>query len=212
MKISAAQSPCYRSKAPAAACTLIASAIVLLVFPARIAAEEKTLNVCIPQHTAKDALLSQLASTISRHKPDRNTHIRLQGIQIPNIDQILITDNPFKGDQAKQTLAPELRDRAIQEHCDYILVVSLPDVSTARSPQPNVVSPNTQSTTNTYDPYMRRQDPDNYVRVKYQLYARDPAKSPTEGFVTTHDSAPYQAVVSQALDMLGNQVFTKLAK
>ena len=74
------------------------------------------------------------------------------------------------------------------------------------------MAPNQQSTTNTYDPYMRKQDPDNYVRVSYQLYARDPAKSPLEGFVTAHDSAPYQAVIAQALDMMANQVFTKLAK
>jgi hypothetical protein len=194
-------------------CTPAILAITLLAPSSAIAGDElKTLNVCIPQHTAKDAHLSQLASTISQHKPDRNTHIRLQGVLLPNMDQILITDNPFKGNQAAQTLSPELHDRAIQEHCDYILVVSLPDVSTARSPQPNVASPNTQATTNTYDPYMRRQDTDNYVRVKYQLYPRDSAKSPIAGFVTTHDSAPYQAVVSQALDMLGNQVFTKLAK
>jgi hypothetical protein len=59
---------------------------------------------------------------------------------------------------------------------------------------------------------MRRQDPDNYLRVSYQLYARDPATPPVEGFVTTHDSAPYQAVVAQAFDLLANQVFTKLAK
>lgn len=213
MKISEAQSLCKLPKLVAAAVSLVVLVFALLAFPTAGAAEDdKTLNVCIPQHTAKDALLSQLASTMSHHKPDKNTHIRLQGVQLPNIDQILITDNPFKGNQANQTLSPELRDRAVQEHCDYILVVSLPDVSTARSPQPNVASPDIQSTTNTYDPYMRRQDPDNYVRVRYQLYARDPAKSPIEGFVTTHDSAPYQAVVAQALDLLGNQVFTKLTK
>jgi hypothetical protein len=213
MKISVAQPPDYRSRVVAAACILFVVAVGLPAFPAGSAAEEeKVLNVCIPQHSGKDALLSQLANTISSHKPDRNTHIRLKGVQLGSIDQILVTDNPFKGNQANQTLSAELRDRAIQEHCDYILVVSLPDISTARSPQPDVASPNIQSTTNTYDPYMRRQDPENYVRVKYQLYARDPAKSPSEGFVTTHDAAPYQAVVAQALDLLGNQVFAKLAK
>jgi len=214
MEISIAQLLCRRCKAVAASYTLIVFAIVLmLVLLATVAAgDDKTLNVCIPQHTAQNALLSQLANTISHHKPDKNTHIRLQGMQLANIDQILFTDNPFKGNQANQTLSPELRDRAVQEHCDYILVVAIPEVSTARSPQPNVASPNVQSTTNTYDPYMRRQDPENYVRVKYQLYARDPAKPPVEGFVTTHDAAPYQAVVAQALDLLGNQVFAKLAK
>ena len=136
-----------------------------------MAEEGETRNVCIPQHTAKDALLSQLANTLSRHKPDANTQTRLKGAQLASIDQILITDNPFKGNQATQTLSNELRNRAIQEHCDYVLVVSLPDVRTARSPQPDVWSPNRQSTTSTYDPYMRRQDPENYVRVKYQIYA-----------------------------------------
>jgi hypothetical protein len=89
-------------------------------------------------------LLSQVANTLSHHKPDRNTDIQLQGVQLAGVDQILVTDNPFKGNQANQTLSPELRDRAVP-----------------RSPQPNVLSPITQSTTNTYDPYMRRQDPDN---------------------------------------------------
>ena len=191
----------------------LVSAITLLSFPAVLLADDgKTLMVCIPQHTAKDALLSQVANTISHHKADRNTGIRLQAVQLAGVDQILLTDNPFKGNQANQSLSPELRERAVQKHCDYVLVVSLPDVRTARSPQPNVLSPNTQSTTSTYDPYMRRQDPDNYVRVSYQLYARDPATRPVEGFVTTHDSAPYQAVVAQALDLLANQIFTKLAK
>lgn len=128
-------------------------------------------------------------------------------MQLAGVDQILVTDNPFNGNQSNQTWSTELRDRAVQEHCDYVLVVSLPDVRTARSPQPNVLSPNPQSTTNTYDPYLRRQDPDNYVRVSYQL-SRDPATRPVEGFVTTHDSAPYQAVVAQALDLLANQVFS----
>ena len=188
-------------------------AITLLTFRIVLVADDgKTVTVCIPQHTAKDALLSQVASTLSHHNPDRNTGIRFKGVQLAGVDQILVTDNPFKGNQANQTLSPELRDRAVQEHCDYVLVISLPDVRTARSPRPNVLSPNTQSTTNTYDPYMRRQDPDYYVRVSYQLYSRDPATRPFEGFVTTHDSAPYQAVVAQALDLLANQVFTKLAK
>ena len=210
MEVFAVRSLRCRFKVVAAPWIFPVFTVVLLV--AGLAAEEKVVNVCIPQHSGKDALLSQLAGTISHHKPDKNTHIRLQGVQLPNVDQILITDNPFKGNQANQVLSPELRARAVQEQCDYILVVSLPDISTARSPQPDVASPNIQSTTNTYDPYMRRQDPDNYVRVKYQLYARDPAKSPLEGFVTTHDSAPYQAVVAEALDQLGNQVFAKLSK
>jgi len=193
--------------------TMAVLAFVLLGYSSAVAADDgKTLNVCIPQHTGKDPMLSQVANTLSHHKPDKNTRIRVQGVQLANIDQILITDNPFKGNQAKQTPSPELRDRAIQEHCDYILVVSLPDVSTARSPQPNVVSPNEQSTTSTYDPYMRRQDPDNYVRVTYKLYARDSATPPVDGFITAHDSAPYQAVIAQALDLMANQVFTRLAK
>ena len=50
---------------------------------------------------------------------------------------------------------------------------------------------------------------DNYVRGGHQLYARDPATRPVEGFV---HFAPYQAVVAQALDLLANQVCTKLAK
>jgi hypothetical protein len=44
------------------------------------------------------------------------------------------------------------------------------------------------------------------------VYARDRAKSPVEGFVSAHDSAPYQAVIAQALVMMANQVFTKLTK
>jgi hypothetical protein len=187
--------------------------IVLLAFSATLAADDgKTLKVCIPQHTAKNAFFTQIADTLSHHKPDANTHNRVKGIQLASIDQILITDNPFKGNQANQILSSELRDRALQEQCDYVLVVSLPDVNTARSPQPNVMSPNQQSTTSTYDPYMRRQDPENYVRVKYQIYARDPATAPIDGFITTHEAAPYQAVVAHALDMLANQVFTKLTK
>jgi hypothetical protein len=213
MQISAARSQRHIFKTLTTAFTLTS---LLFVFPAVSTAaatdEGKTLNVCVPQHTAKDPMLSQVANTLSHHKPDKNTRIRLQGVQLANVDQILVTDNPFKGNQAKQTLSSELRDRAVQEHCDYVLVVSLPDVSTARSPQPNVVAPNQQSTTSTYDPYMRRQDPDNYVRVIYKLYARDSATPPVDGFVTAHDSAPYQAVVFQALDLLANQVFTKLAK
>jgi hypothetical protein len=211
MKISDAQPLCNVLKLVTA--PLIVAIGALVIFSPTLAAEEgKTLTVCIPQHSGKDALLSQLANTLSEHKPDKNTHIRLKGVQLGGIDQILVTDNPFKGNQANQTLSAELRDRAVQEHCDYILVVSLPDISTARSPQPNVASPNIQSTTNTYDPYMRRQDPENYVRVKYQIYARDPATAPVDGFVATHAAAPYQAVVGEALGMLGNQVFTKLAK
>ena len=187
--------------------------IVLLACSAILTADDgKTLRVCIPQHTAKNAFFTQVANTLTHHKPDANTHNRVIGTQLPGIDQILITDNPFKGNQANQALSSELRDRAIQEHCDYVLVVSLPDISTARSPQPNVWSPGEQSTTSTYDPYMRRQDPENYVRVKYQLYARDPATAPSDGFIATHDAAPYQAVLSQALDLLANQVFTKLTK
>jgi hypothetical protein len=38
--------------------------------------------------------------------------------------------------------------------------------------------------------------------VSCPLYFRDPATLPVEGFVTTPDSAPYQAVVAQPLDLL----------
>jgi hypothetical protein len=190
MKISNAQSLLSAPDRIAKQCVSVALAIALLSLSATLVAEEgKTLNVCIAQHTGKDALLSQLANTLSHHKPDANTHTRLKGVQLASIDRILITDNPFKGNQATQTLSDELRGRAIQEHCDYVLVVSLPEVRTARSPQPNVWSPNQQSTTSSYDPYMRRQDPENYVRVKYQIYARDRATAPMDGFVTTHDAA-----------------------
>lgn len=188
-------------------------ALALLALSANLAAEDgKTLKVCLPQRTASDAMMHQVATDLSQHKPDKTTRIRLEGVQLANIDEILVTDNFFKGNQAKQTLSGEVRNRAVQEKCDYILVVAIPDVSTARSPQPNVLSPNQQSTTSTYDPYMRRQDTDNYVQVKYRLYARDPATAPLDGFVTTHDSAPQQAVVHQALSMLANQVFTRLTK
>lgn len=189
----------------------LSAAVVLLVAPLR-AQDGKTLKVCIPQHTASDAQLHQVATTLTNHKPDKATHIRIQGVQLANIDQILFTDNVFKGSQATQTLTSEVHDRAQQEHCDYLLVVSLPEIKTARSPQPNLLNDQPLATTNTNDPYMRRQDPDNYVRVKYLLYRLEPPAAPLDGFVTTHDAAPYQAVVATALDMMANQVFTKITK
>jgi hypothetical protein len=59
---------------------------------------------------------------------------------------------------------------------------------------------------------MRKQDTENYVQVKYRLYRMDAALSSYDGFVSTHQAAPEQAVVSIALDMMANQVFTKITK
>jgi hypothetical protein len=184
---------------------------LLALVPAVCGEEAKTVRVCIPQHTANNAQLHQVEITLTNHKPDKASHIRVQGVQLANVEQVLDTDNPYKGNLAIQTLTREAQDRARQEQCDYVLVVAFPDVKTARSAQPSASSPNQQATTNTYDPYMRRQDPENYVQVKYHLYRLDPAAS-LDGFVSTHDAAPAQAVVSIALDMLANQVFTKVAK
>jgi len=186
---------------------------VLLAHVSLVFAEDaEPIKVCIPQHTASNALLHQVATTLSNHKPAKGGHTRVQGVELLGLDQILDTDNPFKGHLANQTLNSAARDRAHEQKCSYLLVISLPDAKTARSPQPNAWSPEQQSTTNTRDPYMRRQDPDVYVEVKYRLYRLDAAQTSTDGFVTTHEAAPEQAVVSHVLDMLANQIFTKVTK
>jgi hypothetical protein len=185
----------------------------LLAYVAPLVAEDgKTVRVCIPQHTASNALLHQVATTLSSHKPDKTSRTKVQGVELLGLDEILYTDNVFKGNQAKQTLSTEARDRALKEQCDYILVISLPDVKTARSAQPNAGSPDQQVTTTTGDPYMRNQDPDVYVQVKYRMYRLDATQPATDGFITTHEAAPQQAVVAQALDMLANQIFSKVTK
>ncbi len=189
------------------------SVIALLLCAVNLLAEDaKVVRVCIPQHTASNALLHQVATTLSGHKPDKTTHMKVQGAELLGLDEILYTDNVFKGNYAKQTLSPEARDRAVKEKCGYLLVISLPDVKTARSAQPNAWFPDQQVTTNTGDPYMRKQDPDVYVQVRYRLYRLDAAETAIDGFVTTHDAAPAQAVVAQALDMLANQIFSKITK
>lgn len=197
-----------------AACRIplfIVAAVVAFVAPV-VAEDAKTVKVCIPQHTASDALLHQVSNNLSGHKPDKASHTKVQGVEILGLDEILYTDNPFNGTLAKQSLSTEARDRAVQQQCGYILVISLPDVKTARSPQPNAWFPDQQATTNTGDPYMRKQDPDVYVEVKYRLYRLTAAETAIDGFVTTHDAAPQQAVVAAALNMLTNQVFTKVTK
>ena len=197
----------------AARCISFVLATALLAYATPLFAEDgKTLKVCIPEHTASNAQLHQVATSISSHKPDKATHTKLQGVELLGLDEILHTDNVFKGNLAKQTLSTEARDRAGKEQCDYLLVISVPDAKTARSAQPNAWSPDQQLTTNTGDPYMRRQDPDIYVEVKYRLYHLVTSETSIDGFVATHQAAPQQAVVSQALDMLANQVFTKLTK
>jgi len=197
----------------AARCISFVLATALLAYATPLFAEDgKTLKVCIPEHTASNAQLHQVATSISSHKPDKATHTKLQGVELLGLDEILHTDNVFKGNLAKQTLSTEARDRAGKEQCDYLLVISVPDAKTARSAQPNAWSPDQQLTTNTGDPYMRRQDPDIYVEVKYRLYHLVTTETSIDGFVATHQAAPQQAVVSQALDMLANQVFTKLTK
>jgi hypothetical protein len=196
-----------------AVCFFVFLAAALLAHITPLCAEDgKTVKVCIPQHTASNALLHQVATILSSHKPDKASHTRVQGAELLGLDEILYTDNVFNGSYAKQTLSTEALDRARQEQCGYLLVISLPDVETARSPQPNVWAPNQQATTSTPDPYMRKQDPEYYVRVKYRLYRLDATVSTTDGFVTTHDAAPANAVVAAALDMLANQVFTKITK
>lgn len=187
-------------------------ATVLLHLTPVFADDGATLNVCIPQHTASNALLHQVATSLSSHKRDKSTHIKVEGRELEGLDEILYTDNPFKGNFAKQTISTEARDRALKERCGYLLVIALPDVKTARSAQPNAWFPEQQSTTNTGDPYMRKQDPDVYVQVKYRLYRLGANESSIDGFVTTHAAEPAQAVVAQALDMLANQVFSKVTK
>ena len=86
------------------------------------------------------------------------------------------------------------------------------DVKTAPSGQPNVWSPERQATGNTSDPYARRQDPEIYVEVKYRQYRLDATANSVDGFVTTHEAAPQTAVVSNALNMLANQVSTKVTE
>ena len=176
------------------------------------AGDDSTVKVCIPQHTASNALLHQFASDLSTHKPDKATHTRAQGVEILGIDQILYTDSPFNGNLANQSLSTEVIARAHQEQCTYLLVIALPDIKTARSTQPNAWSPDQQATTNTGDPYMRKQDSDIYVEVKYRLYRLDATPTSIDGFVSTHDAAPQTVVVSNALNMLANQVFTKVTK
>jgi hypothetical protein len=197
-----------------AACRLLLllSAALLLYVTPLFADDGATLNVCIPQHTASNALLHQLATSLSSHKRDKTSHTKVQGLELEGLDEILYTDNPYKGNFAKQSLSTGARDRALKEQCSYLLVIALPDVKTARSAQPNAWSPEPQATTNTGDPYMRNQDPDIYVQVKYRLYRLGANESFIDGFVTTHAAAPQQAVVAQALDMLANQVFSKVTK
>jgi hypothetical protein len=188
------------------------AATLLSAVTALGADDGNTVKVCIPQHTASNALLHQVTTNLSSHKPDKATHTKTQGVELLGIDQILHTDNPFKENLANQSLTTEVLDRANQEKCTYVLVISLPDVKTAQSGQPNVWSPERQATSNTSDPYTRRQDPEIYVEVKYRLYRLDAAPTSVDGFVTTHEAAPQNAVVSNALNMLANQVFTKITK
>ena len=204
---------CDTASRGAACRILLVLSVSLLLYVAPTFAEDgTTLKVCIPQHTASDALLHQVATSLSSHKRDKTTHTKVQGLELVGLDEILYTDNPFKGNYAKQTISTEARDRALKGECSYLLVIALPDVKTARSAQPNAWFPEQQSTTNTGDPYMRKQDPDVYVQVKYRLYRLGANESSFDGFVTTHTSEPAQAVVAQALDMLANQVFSKVTK
>lgn len=191
---------------------LVLSASLLLYVTPLFADDGTTLNVCIPQHTASNALLHQVATSLSSRKRDKTSHIKVEGRELEGLDEILYTDNPFKGNFAKQTISTEARDRALKEQCSYLLVIAVPDVKTAQSAQPNAWFPDQQVTTNTGDPYMRKQDTDVYVQVKYRLYRLGANESSIDGFVTTHAAAPPQAVVAQALDMLANQVFSKVTK
>ena len=80
------------------AITLLTCPVVLLADPG------KTLTVSIPSHTAKGALLSQVASTISHHKADRDAGVRFEAVQLAGVDQILVADNPFKGESVQSNL------------------------------------------------------------------------------------------------------------
>lgn len=181
---------------------VLVTASLLVLSSAGDAEENRVVRVCIATHSANDALLLQLSNTLRNHKPAKTSHARVEGLQIGGLSEVT----------EKENLSDEARDKARQNHCDYVLVVNNPDVRSARSAQPNVVYPERQETTSTYDPYMRRQDHDSYVTINYRIFPIESATTSAEGFVSTHDSAPERAVVSAALDMLANQVFSKVAK
>ena len=176
--------------------------MALLFLSAGAAEESKVVRVCIATHSANDALLLQLSNTLRNHKPAKTSHARVEGLQIGGLSEVT----------EKENLSDEARDKARQNQCDFVLVVTNPDVRSSLSAQPNVMHPETQETTSTYDPYVRRLDRDSYVTIKCRLYPIDSATTSAEGFVSTHDAAPERAVVSAALDMLANQVFTKVTK
>jgi hypothetical protein len=125
-------------------------------------------------------LLLQLSNTLHNHKPAKTSHARVEGLQIGGLPEVT----------EKENLSDEARDKARQNRCDYVLVVNNPDVRSSLSAQPNVLHPERQETTSTYDPYMRRQDHDFYVTINYRLFPIESATTSAEGFVSTHDAAP----------------------
>jgi len=48
--------------------------------------------------------------------------------------------------------------------------------------------------------------------VKYRLYRLDATPTSIDGFVSTHAAAPQNVVVANVLNMLANQVFTRVTK
>jgi hypothetical protein len=181
---------------------LVTATLLVLVSAGNAEENNKVVRVCIATHSSNDALLLQLGNTLHNHKPAKTSHVRVEGLQVGGLSEVM----------EKENLSEEARDKARKNRCDYVLVVNNPDVKSSLSAQPNVMHPERQETTSTYDPYMRRQDHDFYVTINYRLYPIDSATTSAEGFVSTHDAAPERAVVSAALDMLANQVFTKVTK
>jgi len=173
-----------------------------LFLPNLHADEGKVVRVCIPFHSGNDALLHQLANTLDDHKPDKGTHANAVGIELGGVSEIL----------DKESLADETRAKAGQNQCNFVLVLINPDIKASLSYQPNVWYPEQQETTSTRDPYLRRQDRQYYVVVKYRLFRLDSTTAAIQGFITTHEAAPERTVVSNALAMLANQVFTRVTK
>jgi len=209
MDIPAVRIPPRESALSAISLTLCLIAVILLtVVPSVGADDNKVVRVCIPFHMGKDGLINRLATTLDNHKPAKNTHTKVEGVELNNVEEIAekvrISD--------KDRLSDETLARARQSRCDYVLVLYNPDLASARTYQPNVMYPEQQMTTSTVDPLMRKQDPDIYVVIKYRLFHIDSSDAAADGFVSDHEAAPQNAVVASALDMLANQVFTKVTK
>jgi hypothetical protein len=209
------------------ASTAIKLAAALLLTAASVCSGQQnwTVRVCVNLETATlggQITNSQRANVtflhiqtdaLSSHKPDKARHLVLEGMAVPQLGE---PPSGIPGRSPYEKYGNSLSDADLKiardNSCDYVLFSLVSNTAAQFGAVPHTAFPTpTQSIGAPYGG-ADTQAAEVAISVTYRLHRITPRAPVVEGTVSAHDTAPAYGLTSRALNMVANQVFTKIAK